>query len=176
MKLCRDFYRRPTVLVARDLIGKKLNFYGYCGYITETEAYVGNGSDLACHAHRGVTKRTEIMFGPAGFSYVYLIYGLYHCLNIVTEEKGRGCAVLIRAIKDDSAEVINGPGKLCKRWGITRNHNGLDITHHPEFYVTDTKHKPEILVTPRIGISKSVDHPWRFVLKDPSHFPPCPEG
>lgn len=148
MRLNRDFFNRPTTEVAKDLIGKYLVFEECEGRITEVEAYVGDGSDPACHAHRGKTPRNEVMFGPPGHSYVYFIYGMYHCLNFVTEEDGRAAAVLIRGV-----ESLDGPGKLCREFNITREHSGIDICEDKNFYVEDRGHRPiKIVESPRIGI------------------------
>ena len=98
MKLCDDFYNRSVVEVAQDLLGKTLVFFNFRGVITETEAYRG-ADDEASHAFKGPTPRSSIMYGPPGYSYVYLIYGLYHCLNIVTEAEGNPAAVLIRGLQ-----------------------------------------------------------------------------
>jgi DNA-3-methyladenine glycosylase len=161
--LPKEFYNRPTLHVAEDLIGKLLVFGEHKGVITETEAYTGQ-NDPACHAARGITPRTKVMFGPAGFSYVYFIYGMYHCLNFVTEEEGVGAAVLIRGIKLlDNNHYLNGPGKLCKYLGITKEHNALNITNHPEFFVADIGKRFEFITTPRIGISVAKELPWRFL-------------
>src|SRR5579883_1151698 len=125
MKLSYDFYNRDTVEVAQDLLGKRLSVGSYSGIITETEAYRGS-DDEASHAFRGPTKRSAIMFGPAGYAYVYLIYGMYYCLNIVTEELGIPGAVLIRGVLTPDGN-LNGPGKLCRSFGITKEQNGLNL-------------------------------------------------
>ena len=164
-KLQRGFYNRPTMEVARDLIGKVVNFNDYQAVITETEAYVGK-DDPACHAAVGKTKRNEVMFAQAGLSYVYLIYGMYHCLNFVTEDEGFPAAVLIRGVYIDGVDYkkTNGPGKLCKLMNITREDSGVDIVSSDRFYVCDSDIKLDFDVTPRIGISKGTDLPWRFVV------------
>src|SRR3989344_7227500 len=112
MKLNREFFNRNTVVVARELLGKylvrKIGSKIVRAKITETEAYCGP-RDLACHASRGMTPRTKVMFGPPGRAYIYLIYGMYHCLNIVTEKEGYPAAVLIRG-----CELADGPGKTCR--------------------------------------------------------------
>jgi hypothetical protein len=104
--LTRDFFHRPTVLVAQELLGKTLVFNGQRGRITETEAYLGQADDPACHAARGKTKRNAVMFGQAGLSYVYFIYGMYYCFNIVTEDEHFGAAVLIRGVLEDSGRHL----------------------------------------------------------------------
>jgi DNA-3-methyladenine glycosylase len=120
--LPRTFFNRPTLAVARSLVGKYLvreNGNGtVAGRIIEVEAYVGS-QDKACHASKGRTARTEVLFGPPGISYVYLIYGMYHMLNVVTERVEFPAAVLIRAIEVDG-KLIDGPGKLCRELGIDR--------------------------------------------------------
>src|SRR4030042_2017604 len=160
MKLKRNFYLRPTVKVAKDLIGKFLvrNCRGpstglragkiYQAMITETEAYHGF-SDKACHGHKSRTKRNEVMFLHGGFAYVYIIYGIYHCLNLTTGDKDVPSAVLIRGLDFPNAD---GPGKLCKAFKITKeNCNGLDVTGDT-LYVEDRGIKPKIEATKRIGI------------------------
>ncbi|MCC2645189.1 MAG: DNA-3-methyladenine glycosylase, partial [Burkholderiales bacterium] len=118
-KLEYEFYNRDTQLVARELLGKylihKYNNIEMIGRIVETEAYIG-AHDLAAHSAKGLTDRTKIMFGKAGFAYVYLIYGIHHCMNVVTEEEGAGCAVLIRALEPvaNINAKTSGPGLLCK--------------------------------------------------------------
>jgi len=180
--LLRSFYDRPTLDVARDLLGKHLCFFGLAGEIIETEAYIAE-NDPASHAYRGKTKRTEPMFGAPGHAYVYFVYGMYFCLNIVTESKGRAAAVLIRAIrplkgletmrKNRGANVpyvnlTNGPAKVCQAFGITKKQNGLDLCLGKEFYLEDGAdyEDSEILITPRIGIRVGTELPWRFLLKD----------
>ena len=167
----REFYARPTVEVARDLVGAVL-----CkrtdpdeiraAMIVEVEAYTQD--DPACHAFRGMTKRNEVMFGPPGYAYVYFIYGMYFCLNVVTEPEGIPGAVLIRAI---DYEGCDGPGKLCRQWEIDRRHNGLEMKASqeglwisPGVNVVDA----QILVTKRIGIRQpsAVHNLWRFCIKD----------
>ena len=138
--LGREFYTRPTVEVARDLLGKVLVHGGTAGIVVETEAYPG-GDDLASHSARGITGRTRVIFGPPGHAYVYLIYGVYQCLNIVAEPEGQPGCVLIRAVEPTSGieimkqrrpaakgleSLTNGPGKLTLALGISRDHNGVD--------------------------------------------------
>lgn len=163
-RLDRPFFERPTLEVAQDLIGKRMHFNGIDGLITETEAYIGQG-DPACHAARGRTSRTDVMFGPAGVTYVYLIYGMYHCLNFVTEEEGFPAAVLIRAIRIKGVpdKKLNGPGKLCRFLGITQKQNKIDLTLSNNFYLTETGLTLPYETTTRIGISAGKDKPWRFV-------------
>jgi DNA-3-methyladenine glycosylase len=165
-KLDRSFFNRSTPLVAQELLGKTLYFQGKTGRIVETEAYVGQG-DPACHAARGLTPRTKVMFGPAGYSYVYFIYGMYHCLNLITEAEGTAAGVLIRALFIPGIKFTqtNGPGKLCRFLGIDLSHNALDIVTSEDFYVLDTPSAGDFDVTPRIGIKVGTDKLWRFVAK-----------
>ena len=166
MILPRSFYEQPTLTVARDLLGKVFVFKGFKGIITETEAYIGQ-DDPACHAAKGRTKRTEVMFGPAGYSYVYLIYGMYHCLNFVTESEGFPAAVLIRGIKliEPFDKTIDGPGKLCRDLGVSLDHNAIDLTRQNQFCILNHSTEIEYQCTPRIGISKGQDKLWRFVIQ-----------
>ena len=130
MKLGYDFYHRPCLQVARDLVGKVLVFGDRKLRISETEAYVGE-ADTACHAHKGKTKRTEVMYMEAGTVYIYLCYGVHWLLNIVTGEVNEPEAVLIRACRD-----ADGPGKLTKRLGITGELNRKNICGE-ELYIED---------------------------------------
>lgn len=132
MSLGREFYARKTVVVAKDLLGRVLVHVDEgvrrAGRIVETEAYVGE-HDLACHASKGRTARTDVMFGHPGHAYVYLIYGMYDCFNVVTEVEGHASAVLIRALEplEGCLGATNGPGRLCRALHITRALNKLDI-------------------------------------------------
>lgn len=176
-RLSRKFFEKPTVKVARELLGKFLirkiipsTSSGQAkiirARITETEAYCGT-RDLACHASKGLTERTRVMFGPAGLSYVYVIYGMYHCLNIVTEKKGNPSAVLIRALDYESCD---GPGKLCRELKIDKKLNNIDITQSNLLWIEDgeTKTKSsQIKRGKRIGVDyagKWKDKLWRFSL------------
>ena len=161
-KLSKDFFSRSTAQVAQELLGKTLVFNDISGIITETEAYTGY-EDEASHAYRGPTNRSCIMFGPPGYSYVYLIYGMHHCLNIVTEKEGTPGAVLIRGLHI-SSHRLDGPGKLCKFLGLTKEHHALDLTSHPTFYVYEGSEPVTYQATPRIGISKATDKLWRFAM------------
>ncbi len=176
-RLPREFFDRPTLQVARDLLGCYLvheSPHGRrAGRIVETEAYVGP-EDRASHAWRGLTPRTRIMFGPPGFAYVYLIYGMHCCFNIVTERAGYPAAVLIRAL--EPAEGIpagvspSGPGRVCRALGITRQHNGVDLTCGPLF-LEDRGERvaPEDIVqAPRVGVAYAgewASRPWRFYAR-----------
>ncbi len=164
-----EFFARPTVKVARDLIGAVLCMQHsdnkvQSAQIVEVEAYTKD--DPACHAFRGRTKRTEVMFGPPGHAYVYFIYGMYFCLNVVTEPEGTPGAVLVRAVDFAGCD---GPGKLCRRWGITGEHNGMNLLQpdsqlwlSPGPQIRST----QIGVGRRIGISQATERRWRFFLKD----------
>ena len=194
--LTRDFYNRDTLTVARDLLGRELvrvleDGTRLCCRITETEAYIGR-MDKACHAYGYKrTPRTETLFAPPGTAYIYLIYGMYHCLNFVTEAKGEPAAVLIRgAVPAANGDIIaknrfgrkmeamtsyqrknflNGPGKLCGGLSLTRAQNGMDLTRPGGLYVLPgSPPAPEAVRTSRrIGIDyaeEAVDFPWRFYL------------
>ena len=163
-----DFYARSTIKVAKDLLGCYLNRQLSSGVIlnaqiTETEAYTAN--DPACHAFNGKTKRTEVMFGPPGRAYVYFIYGMYYCLNVVTEVEQIPGAVLIRAL---AGVGLNGPGKICKQWHIDKQLNGADLMDPASsLWITQrtSGSKPKIQTSARIGISKAQDKLWRFYTK-----------
>lgn len=163
--LPRSFYEQDTLWVAKNLLGKILKFSDYYGVITEVEAYIGQ-DDPACHAARGYTPRTAVMFGLAGYSYVYLIYGMYYCLNIVTEREGFPAAVLIRGLHlvQPRSLTIEGPGKLCKILNISKKNNHVDLTKNHNFCVYDSEHCPNYISTPRIGIKKGTDKLWRFKI------------
>ena len=165
-KLNRKFFEKNTLTVAKELLGKTLVFNNHQGIITETEAYLGE-NDPASHAAKGRTKRTEVMYGKAGFSYIYLIYGMYYCFNIVTEQEDFPAAVLIRGVKLKSAEHLDGPGKLCKHFGITTEHNKIDLTKSMYFYIKtlSNNNKLNFIQTPRIGIKVGTEHLWRFKLE-----------
>jgi DNA-3-methyladenine glycosylase len=178
--LPRSFYARPTVEVARALLGKIVSRGATSGRIVETEAYLGI-EDAAAHSARGITNRTRVIFGAPGHAYVYLIYGMYECLNLVAEPEGREGCVLIRALEPltgvammrrrrpsvvGDAALANGPGKLTLALGITRRDNGADVTRGPLMVCRGTEDLPfEIGVSPRVGISKAADLPLRFYIK-----------
>jgi len=184
VKLRRSFYSRPTLDVARDLIGKVLvhNRRGVVtsGVIVEVEAYIGE-SDPACHAAPGPTKRNEPLYGPPGYAYVYLNYGIHWLVNAVTEAKGSPAAVLIRALEPlDGVETMRrrrrrrvpthdlcrGPGNLTVAMGITRAQNREDLCG-PRLYIEDRGLPPahEIEWGPRIGITVGTDREWRAYLR-----------
>jgi DNA-3-methyladenine glycosylase len=159
--IAREFYLRPAVEVARDLLGKILTFGDASGRIVETEAYLGV-DDGAAHSARGLTPRTRVIFGPPGHAYVYFIYGMHYCLNIVCEPEGVAGCVLIRALEKDGA---NGPAKLTRALGITLEQNGADVTKGPiTIHEPDLAQRFAIAVSPRIGITKSADLPLRFFI------------
>lgn len=150
--LPRTFYARGAEVVARDLLGMTLVFGLQRARIVETEAYVGP-QDLACHAAKGRTKRTEVIFGPPGHAYIYLIYGMYHLLNYVVAKEGDAQAVLVRAV-EPLGELLgktDGPGKLTRTLGIDLTYNGCDVTC-PPLYVARGEAPLEVGVSPRIGV------------------------
>lgn len=170
----RDFYQRNTIAVAKDLLGKKLcrrlcDGKTLSGIIVETEAYTQD--DPACHAFKGKTPRAATLFKKPGISYVYFIYGMYHCFNIITEPEETAGAVLIRALEPIEPVInTNGPGKLCRELQITREHNEIDLTEPKScLWVEDggvNVTADMIHTTTRIGIKKAADYPWRFYLKE----------
>ena len=187
--LPQSFYARDAKTVARALLGCLLVYHSPTGClrlrIVETEAYLGI-EDAACHAAKGRTPRTEVMFGAAGYAYVYLIYGMYHMLNIVTAQAGQAHAVLLRAaepcpsginssdkqdrdkLKHNKHKHTNGPGKLCRALGIDRSHNGLALTA-PPLYLEPGTPPAHIACSPRIGIDYAgawKDAPLRFYDAD----------
>jgi len=177
--LPRRFYERPTVEVARELLGKVLRHEETAGIIVETEAYLG-GDDLASHSAAGITNRTRVIFGPGGHAYVYLSYGMHECMNIVAEGDGRPGCVLIRALEPiegldvmrarrvkarTERDLASGPGKLTQALAITRRHSGADMTKGDLVVVSPPKApRFDIEVTKRIGITKCADLPLRFFV------------
>ena len=189
-KLSRSFYSRSTLDVAYDLLGKvlirRIGRQNLAGKIVETEAYVG-GHDLACHASKGHTARTSVMFGPPGFAYVYMIYGFYFCLNVVTERLGYPAAVLIRAIEplenvelmrqlrnnpERETNIASGPGKLCMAMSIDKQLNGANLLG-ATIWIEDRKLDPgPIGASPRVGVDYAgeyKDKPWRFYVDGSPH-------
>jgi len=162
-RLPYEFYHRPCVAVARDLVGKVLVFRGKQLRISETEVYCGE-EDTACHASKGRTKRTEVMYMEAGTVYVYLCYGIHWMLNIVTGEADQPEAVLIRACLE-----APGPGKLTKVLGITAEQNRTSVVNNPEFRIEDDGFVCQILEDKRVGIGyasqEDQDRLWRFKMK-----------
>lgn len=193
MKLPVEFYSRDTITVAKDLLGKLLvrNINGnkLVGKIVEVEAYLGP-IDKACHSYNfRRTQRNEVMYGQPGIAYVYFIYGMYYCLNFVTEKEGMPCAVLIRALepiegfdimalnrfgktyneltKSQKRNLTNGPGKLCRAFNIDKALNGHSLLSD-EIYVLDNQEDFEIVAGKRIGIDyaeEAKDFEWRFFIK-----------
>jgi DNA-3-methyladenine glycosylase len=174
-KLPRTFYDRDTVLVAQELLGKRLVHKAgdveRIGKIVEVEAYLGE-HDLAAHSSKGLTGRTKTMFGPPGFAYVYLIYGVHHCMNVVTEREGYASAVLLRALEPvkNVAGKTNGPGLLCRAMEIDRRLNGHDLLSD-DFFIAEPEAAEKISVVkrPRIGVDYAKH--WakrllRFYIKD----------
>jgi DNA-3-methyladenine glycosylase len=185
MILPGKFYNRPTLSVARELIGARLvrvlDGQKLVGLITETEAYISQ-QDLACHAKAGLTPRTKVMFGPPGHAYVYFTYGHHWMLNAVTEAEGFPAAVLIRAIQPmQGGEVMSarrngrdtyGPGKLTQALGITRSENGADLTETDSgLWIEAGQPVPDSAVTigPRVGLNNTpepwLSKPWRFLVR-----------
>jgi DNA-3-methyladenine glycosylase len=175
-KLGRKFFDRSVHEVAPDLIGATLLFDGVGGRIVEVEAY--HHTDPAAHSYVGLNARNAVMFGPAGYAYVYRSYGIHWCLNLVCEPEGSAAAVLIRALeptaglatmarrrgRTDPKLYCSGPGRLCAALGITIAHNGLPLDRAP-FTLTASPDQPELAVGVRIGITKAADYPWRYGLK-----------
>ncbi|HQS84249.1 MAG: 3-methyladenine DNA glycosylase [Alphaproteobacteria bacterium 16-39-46] len=169
-RLERDFFEQNTVEVAQNLLGKIMVFQNFKGIIFETEAYRGN-DDPASHAHRGSTPRTQVMFERGGISYVYFIYGMYHCLNFVTEREGAPGAVLIRGLQllEPEPKVLEGPGKICRHLFLTKEHHGIDVVQSDSFYLLEDLDfkKIEYASTSRTGIQKGKEKLWRFVIDVP---------
>jgi DNA-3-methyladenine glycosylase len=157
-KLPRRFYDRDTQVVAQELLGKHLvhvvDGVERVGRIVETEAYLGP-HDLAAHSAKGLTNRTKVMFGPPGHAYVYLVYGMHWCVNVVTQEEGHASAVLLRAVEPvtNLEGRTQGPALLCKAMGIDRRLNGHDLLSD-DFYVTEPRDREpfKIVKRPRIGV------------------------
>jgi DNA-3-methyladenine glycosylase len=184
--LPRSYYDQPTLAIARDLLGKTLwrrteeGVVG--GIIVETEAYI-TAIDPASHNYRRPTKRAAAMYGPPGHAYIYFTYGMYHCLNVVTEPDGQSAAVLLRAIQPtfgldlmarrrgaskESRDLARGPGRLCQALALNLADNRADLTGDA-LWISETPDQPalasaSIATSPRIGISQGVDLPWRFYI------------
>jgi len=185
VKLPRSFYEQTTTDVAKQLLGKYLvrkhSQGDTIGRIVETEAYIGP-QDLACHASKGRTARTDVMFGAAGHAYVYFIYGFYNMLNLVTEAKDYPAAVLIRAVEPTGGielmktrrrngalrNLASGPGKLCQAFAIDRSLNGADLRDDVLFVEDRGDPIPRFQATPRIGVDyagKWKSKPYRFIVR-----------
>jgi DNA-3-methyladenine glycosylase len=175
----RAFFDRSVHEVARDLIGCELAIGETAGAIVETEAY--EAADPACHAYIGRTARNEVLFGPPGHAYVYLSYGIHSLLNFVTEPEGSASAVLIRALeptegidlmrerreRDEIEQLCSGPGKLTEALGVDLSLNGVDLLQ-PPFELSPRSGSwddVEIVTSPRIGITKAAELPWRYCVK-----------
>lgn len=179
--LPRDFYTRPTVDVARALLGQILVHGAAAGRIIEVEAYLDEylgQPDLAAHSAKGVTERTRVIFGPPGYAYVYFIYGMHECLNVVAEKEGKPGCVLIRAVeplagldlmrarRHGARDLAGGPGKLTQALGITRELYGADLTQGPlRIHPPREPWEFAVEITPRIGIRQCADWPLRFVAR-----------
>jgi DNA-3-methyladenine glycosylase len=176
-RLTRAFFDRSVHEVAPDLIGATLLFAGVGGRIVEVEAY--HHTDPAAHSFGGPTARNAVMFGPAGYTYVYRSYGIHWCVNLVCEPAGSASAVLIRALEPatglaamrrrrgvtDERLLCSGPGRLCQALGITNAHNGLALDEAP-FALFASDGTAVVVSGVRIGITKAADKPWRYGLKD----------
>jgi DNA-3-methyladenine glycosylase len=175
--LRQDFFVRSVHEVAPELIGATLLFKGVGGVIVEVEAY--HQTDPAAHSFGGRTERNAVMFGPPGYAYVYRSYGIHWCLNFVCEPNGVASAVLIRALAPthglavmrrrrgvtDERLLCSGPGRLAEALGITDAQYGLPL-YKPPFEIFAPADAVEIAVGPRIGLTKAIDRPWRYGLKD----------
>lgn len=189
-KLPRSFYLRPTLTVAKDLLGRFLVHRTAAstlvGRIVEVEAYLGE-KDPASHAYRGRTRRNEVMFGEGGHLYVYFTYGMHFCSNVVTDRAGKGRAVLLRALEPIAGtermyanrgldafiekhhippELTNGPAKLCEALEIAREQNGADLLGDRVFLTHgEPSLRREIVSSRRIGIRQGLERRWRFYVK-----------
>lgn len=186
--LTRAFYQKPTLDVAKSLLGKKiirqLGNTRYVAKIVETEAYIGE-NDSACHASKGLTPRTKVMFGPAGHAYVYFVYGMHYMFNIVTEQEDYPAAVLIRAVepleniegmianrKGQSRHIADGPAKLCQALQIDKQLNGQDLCTATNLWLEESNiiEDSKIIAKPRIGIdyadAKDREACWRFYIQN----------
>ena len=189
-KLKKNFYSRKVLTVAKELLGKILVKENgrefYAGKIVEVEAYDGS-MDKAAHSFPGKTKRNEIMFREGGYLYVYLSYGVHYCCNVVTGEKDKGTAVLIRAVEPiegiesmsknrfgrtqinekEMHNLTSGPGKVCKAMNINTEHSGIDLTGNKIYILDQPNIEAKMIgISKRIGITRSANLPWRFYIKD----------
>jgi len=178
--LSRSFYARPSLVVARDLLGRllvrTLPEVTLLGRIVECEAY--REDDSASHSYRGVTDRTEVMFGKAGRLYVYFTYGMHYCMNVVTGAEGEGSAVLLRAVEPlegldwmrerrgvaDARLLCRGPARLTQAYGVGRADNGIDLVEGNDLFVSAGRPIADgsVGVSPRVGIRTATELPWRF--------------
>lgn len=178
--LPREFFARDAVALARALLGTRLVVQHrdrvQVARIVETEAYRGP-KDLACHARVGLTPRTKALFGPPGHGYVFLIYGMYDCFNVVGMEEGRGHAVLIRGVEPlegiEPGRATNGPGRLTRALGITRADNEVDLTRPTSrIFLAERVRRPRVATTARVGVAYAgewADKPWRFFDPESPH-------
>jgi DNA-3-methyladenine glycosylase len=174
------FLDKPAELVAPRLLGcyleRQLDGQRLIGKIVEVEAY--DQTDAASHSYKGRTPRTDVMFGPAGYLYVYFTYGMHYCCNVVCGPSGQGAAVLIRALEPIEGQTLmtenrhhaksltDGPAKLCQALNINKSLNGHDLKYSPlKLIVKPTLKSNQIVATTRIGISRAQDRPWRFYIK-----------
>jgi DNA-3-methyladenine glycosylase len=178
--LSRSFYERPSLVVARDLLGRllvrRLPDVTLVGRIVECEAY--QEDDPASHSYRGPTDRTEVMFGRAGRLYVYFTYGMHYCMNVVTGAEGEGSAVLLRAVEPlegldsmrrrrgvlDARSLCRGPARLTQAYGVGRGANGVDLVEGRDLFVAAGRPIADgsVDVSPRVGIRTATEQPWRF--------------
>lgn len=179
------FFEKDSVALAQDLLGCTLVHVTLdgltSGIIVETEAY--NQDDAASHSYKGQTERTRAMFGPSGRAYIYFTYGMHYCFNVVSGPVGRGEGVLIRALKPvegfelmrerrkhvSDSLLCNGPAKLVQALGITKADYGKKLFDNSELYIIQRQNTPNIQSGPRIGITKAIDEPFRFWVKDSPH-------
>jgi DNA-3-methyladenine glycosylase len=180
----RSFFERNVQRVAHDLLGsylhRKLGKMEFIGRIVETEAY--HQTDPASHSFHGMTERNKIMFGEAGFSYVYFTYGMHYCMNIVTGFHGTGEAILFRALEPVTGtkemferrkkarterDLLSGPAKICEAFGVAREQNGIDLITSDKLFLTrgTLKKDEKIGVTTRVGITVGIEKEWRFFVK-----------
>jgi DNA-3-methyladenine glycosylase len=183
-RLVRSFYSQPTLEVAESLLGRTLYRETeeglVAGRLVEVEAYCG-AEDPASHAYRRLTPRNAIMFGPAGYLYVYFSYGMHHCANIVTWEEGVAGAVLLRAVEplegldlmasrrglSDPRLLAKGPGRLCQAFGLTRQNNGADLVTDDLWVGEQRSLRGPVRTSMRIGVKPELDKPWRFFEEGP---------
>jgi DNA-3-methyladenine glycosylase len=178
-RLDRGFFARSVHAVARDLVGCRLFYDGVGGTIVETESY--ERDDPACHAYVGLTERTEVLFGPPARAYVYLSYGIHSLLNAVAEPEGEAAAVLIRALEPTTGldamrarrgdrpdtDLCSGPGKLTEALGIGLDANDTNLLSDPFLLLPqEPSWEEKNIASPRVGITKAVDRPWRFSVAD----------
>lgn len=186
-RLGEDFFARPVLEVARDLVGCTLRHGATAGVIVETEAY--HDSEAACHAHVGLTPRTHVLFGPPGRAYVYRSYGIHALFNAVCEPEGVGAAVLIRALVPAAGvdlmherrqvgrelDLCSGPGKLSQALGIELSENDTSLAAGP-IAIEAAAAPHDVVVGTRIGITKAADLPWRFCAPSRHVSRPWPPG